>query len=268
MSYAKIILTLLIFLCMQVMGGFGVVLIMDGAGAAEATGLDPDIVASMSILSGLLSIFAVKYGLKTINLRQTVSLGTMRSELSKSDIKAPAVLLALLGTTSALFGANLLNEIIPLPDNMEEPFTVMAARPLGILSICVVAPFVEELIFREGIAGYMLRHGAAPLSAIICSSAAFGLMHLNPAQIPFAFLIGLVLAVLYWRTRSIWLPLIMHIINNTMAVVLMNTCDEELSSLLGLSLPATITLTVLSIAASVALLTPFCRSGRNASAGA
>lgn len=263
MAYTKIILSVLIFLFMMVLGGWVASTFLGGQGMDAST---PDLVACMSILSGLLSVLCIWRGLGTMEIQPSLSCASMRRACATSGINLPIVFMALLGTLSALFGANLLSEMIALPDTMEAQFAAMASRPWGVLSICLVAPLVEELIFREGITGYLLRQGAAPHSAILCSSAAFSLMHLNPAQMPFAFLIGVVLALLYWRTRSIWLSLLMHCVNNSLAVVLMNSTDASLTQLLGLSRSTSLLLIVFSCVASIALLLPFCRSGRSASA--
>jgi membrane protease YdiL (CAAX protease family) len=45
-------------------------------------------------------------------------------------------------------------------------------------------------------------------------------MHFNPAQMPHAFLIGLLLGWMYWRTGSILPGVAYHWANNTVAYVL------------------------------------------------
>jgi len=72
----------------------------------------------------------------------------------------------------------------------------------------------EELLFR----GYLFQRlveGWGEFAAIFVLSALFGLGHLNnPAATPFSVantvLIGILFAVLYLRTRGLWLPLGLH----------------------------------------------------------
>lgn len=44
--------------------------------------------------------------------------------------------------------SNYLNELADLPNNMQETFAMMMQHPLGIVAITIMAPIVEELLFR------------------------------------------------------------------------------------------------------------------------
>lgn len=115
---------------------------------------------------------------------------------------------------------NYLNEQLALPDNLQELFAKMMHHPLGILSITVLAPVVEELLFRGAIQGHLLRTWKNPMWAIVTTALIFGLVHGNPAQIPFAFVLGVALGWMYYRTGSLLPGILMHFINNTTAVYL------------------------------------------------
>jgi membrane protease YdiL (CAAX protease family) len=58
--------------------------------------------------------------------------------------------------------------------------------------------------------------------AIALSALLFSVGHLNPAQMPHAFLIGLLLGWMYWRTGSILPGMAYHCANNSVAYVLYN----------------------------------------------
>jgi membrane protease YdiL (CAAX protease family) len=122
---------------------------------------------------------------------------------------------------------NLCSEFLNLPDNMQDTFRAMSRNVFGILSITIMAPLVEELLFRGAIQGYMLRKGMKPLHAILIASAIFGIVHMNPIQIPFAFAIGLIFGWLYYRTGSVVPGIIGHFINNSIACIQMATLTEE-----------------------------------------
>ena len=122
---------------------------------------------------------------------------------------------------------NLCSEFLGLPDLMQDTFLGMSRNVFGIISITIMAPLVEELLFRGAIQGYMLRKGIKPLNAILIASAIFGIVHMNPIQIPFAFAIGLIFGWLYYRTGSVVPGIIGHFINNSIACLQMATLTEE-----------------------------------------
>ena len=59
-----------------------------------------------------------------------------------------------------------------------------------------------------------------PWWAILLSSLLFGLVHGNPAQIPFAFVIGIGLGWMYYKTGSLIPCFFMHLVNNGSAVLI------------------------------------------------
>ena len=122
---------------------------------------------------------------------------------------------------------NLCSEFLGLPDLMQDTFLGMSRNVFGIISITIMAPLVEELLFRGAIQGYMLRKGMKPLHAILIASAIFGIVHMNPIQIPFAFAIGLIFGWLYYRTGSVIPGIVGHFINNSIACIQMATLTEE-----------------------------------------
>ena len=122
---------------------------------------------------------------------------------------------------------NLCSEFIGLPDLMQDTFRAMSRNVFGIISIAIMAPLVEELLFRGAIQGYMLRKEMKPLHAILIASAIFGIVHMNPIQIPFAFAIGMIFGWLYYRTGSVVPGIIGHFINNSIACLQMATLTEE-----------------------------------------
>ena len=51
---------------------------------------------------------------------------------------------------------NLCSEFIGLPDMMQDTFRAMSRNVFGIISIAIMAPLVEELLFRGAIQGHLL----------------------------------------------------------------------------------------------------------------
>lgn len=89
---------------------------------------------------------------------------------------------------------------------------------LNIFTMAVLPALLEEMVYR----GYILRtlRPYGNLFAIVVSSALFSLMHGNLRQIPFAFIVGLVLGYLYVVTDNVWMPIAVHFGNNCFSVLL------------------------------------------------
>ena len=137
---------------------------------------------------------------------------------------------AFLAAVTGIFAVDLLGEKVELPDLMAGNFMDMAHDFWGILSLAVVGPLVEEIYFREGIQGSLHRAGVSPWMAILVSAFCFGVIHFNPAQVPFAFCIGVILGVIYYKTGHVVLTSLIHIFNNSMAVVEMRLLGEEIDT--------------------------------------
>lgn len=123
---------------------------------------------------------------------------------------------------------------IQMPKNLEQIFIELCHSPFGLLSVCLIGPLLEELIMREGVMGSMLRRGVNPWTAIILSSVLFGAMHMNMSQFVFATIGGISLGILYYKSGNIILPLIVHVLNNTLSCLLTLTVEvDDLTQLLG-----------------------------------
>jgi len=78
----------------------------------------------------------------------------------------------------------------------------------------VVVPFAEELFFR-GVLYRWLRGRIGVWGGVLVSAALFGLAHIFLPTAVSAFVIGLVLAWVYERSESLWVPFVVHALNNT-----------------------------------------------------
>ncbi|HBD64171.1 MAG TPA: hypothetical protein DC038_07010 [Clostridiales bacterium] len=94
--------------------------------------------------------------------------------------------------------------------------------PLPILIYgCILGPIGEELVCR----GYMLkglRNKYSTTLALLLSSLVFAVIHLNIVQIMNALFMGIVFGLLYIKTGSIFSCILAHILNNSIAMFVMN----------------------------------------------
>ena len=194
-------------------------------------------------------------------------------------------------------------------DQASEELALIMTTPGGYFIIALMAPVVEEMVFRGTVLRTLLGRpaaspaanpasvGAGPVPArwpdrasgsdspgpsstaapssaapsqpsfsprrstswrvwaLVISALLFALSHLNPAQMPHAFLIGLLLGWLYMRTGSILPGIIYHWANNTAAYLLFHLYpdpDATLSDILG----GAMTNQLLAVLFSLCLLLP------------
>ncbi len=86
-----------------------------------------------------------------------------------------------------------------------------------ILCTVLLAPIMEEFLFRKLLIDRLYRHGE--LLAILVSAAFFGLFHQNVYQIAGAAGAGLVLGYLYCKTGSYLAVTLLHMIYNLIGVI-------------------------------------------------
>lgn len=84
--------------------------------------------------------------------------------------------------------------------------------PLALFTTIIVAPVVEEYVFRKQLLDRCGCYGEK--TAMVFSALAFGLFHMNFYQFFYAFGVGLILAYVYLRTHSLRYPVLIHMIIN------------------------------------------------------
>lgn len=107
-------------------------------------------------------------------------------------------------------------------DNSEQMDELIAgSTPLSlavsIVGTVVIAPVVEEFIFRRILVGWVSKW-VSPVVAVLIVAVGFGVLHLSPYAIVFVTMLGIWsgLATLYYR--SLWAGIIVHMVNNLLSV--------------------------------------------------
>lgn len=222
--YLRVALAVLLFCLVQAVGSVGFLVIYNlvrGLNPADPSiGNSPLPMAMLVMGTGVISCL-ILICMKMVRFPEAFRCGTVRPQQS-----AAALLAALLG----ILALGLISEKLDLPDTTKANLMDMSHNVWGIMAIAVVGPIVEEIYFREGIQGYMLRNGVSPWRAILIASFCFGLIHLNPAQVPFACCIGIILGIVYYKTGNVLLTSLIHILNNSVAVMEMNMLGEDIQS--------------------------------------
>lgn len=87
-----------------------------------------------------------------------------------------------------------------------------------LMSIAIIGPIVEELLFR-GIIYDLIRSNFGPWIAIICSSLMFGYWHMQPVQMGYTVIAGLALGLAREYSGGLIFPMAIHILNNGLSTL-------------------------------------------------
>ena len=168
-------------------------------------------IASAAVKVGI-SVAAIVIVLaRTRNLPRT-ELGFVRPPLLPSLLILAVYLAWMLGTDAAI--------------NWRGPWDFgpwlaapLLASILRVLAVGLLGPIAEELIFRGWFFG-AIQNRAGAIMAILITAAGWAVLHYDygPAVIGVIFVDGLLLGLARWRTRSVYPPIVMHILYNLYAI--------------------------------------------------
>jgi membrane protease YdiL (CAAX protease family) len=149
----------------------------------------------------------------------------------------PALFWCGLAAVGAVIPSSYLQELMPdLPNIAEHEFDMILRSRWGYFAVGLLAPVCEELVFRGAILRALLGWTSRHWVAIGISGLLFALIHANPAQMPHAFLAGVLLGWLYYRTGSVVPGIVFHWVNNSIAYVAYNLYPDpslKLADLFG-----------------------------------
>ena len=107
-----------------------------------------------------------------------------------------------------------LSGIFPMPEYVEQIFEKILNNSFWAFATTVVAAPIFEEFFLRGIMMRGLLHHTSPAKAILWSAFFFAVIHLNLWQAIGAFIAGIFLGWVYWKTRSLWACIFIHAVNN------------------------------------------------------
>lgn len=116
---------------------------------------------------------------------------------------------------------------------------------IQILSLVVIIPLMEEMIFRGLVYNRIKEYTGSIYTGAILSSVMFGMYHFNLAQGIYGFLIGLIFIFVYEKYNNILAPIFLHMLCNLFALFL---SYSGISSFFSESILAYIILMVLELA--------------------
>lgn len=120
----------------------------------------------------------------------------------------------------------------PMWDWLERAMEAMLngqSKVSTLISVAVLAPIFEEILCRGLVLRGLLKR-TSPFLAIVLSALFFAVIHMNPWQAVAAFVIGVLMGWVYYRTGSLKLTMLMHFTNNFTATMMSWMLPEESAS--------------------------------------
>ena len=138
----------------------------------------------------------------------------------------------LLSLLQSAFGASSQNPV--------ESYAMDGAVWLKVLFMVILAPIIEEFVFRKQMIDRMNRYGER--LAVVTSALIFGLFHGNLSQFFYAFTLGLVFGYVYLRTGklrySVGLHMFINFLGSTVGPALLQHIDLDALDAVDTSDPA------------------------------
>lgn len=95
-----------------------------------------------------------------------------------------------------------------------------------VICAAILPAFCEEAVFRGAVAG-SLEGNKNKLASLAIAGGLFALFHMNPAQTIHQFALGAFLALLFFRSGSLWTTVIVHFFNNIFVIALSAIFGEQ-----------------------------------------
>jgi membrane protease YdiL (CAAX protease family) len=130
----------------------------------------------------------------------------------------------------ALFYSYVTNNPFPVQRTIPLIRNALQANPIvAWLGVVFVIPCVEEIIFR-GLLFAAFQKFWGIIGAILASSVLFVFVHFQIVGFLVLFLLGLILAWARLRSSSLGLPIALHALNNTIAILILTSYPPSLTS--------------------------------------
>lgn len=140
----------------------------------------------------------------------------------------------ILPVTFSILGFSLI--VTSVGQFIEKGNTKIETNPMEIVILLIFIPIFEEILFR-GIIFNKLRENINLISAIIIQALTFGFLHGGSFQTIYTVILGIILAVVYTFSDSIWVSILTHSIFNTLGLVIMPLTLKFSKNILKVCLP-------------------------------
>lgn len=196
---------------------FIVVQIFGALAVLALTNFAPSIAISAMVGVNVLGVFVALW----INNRYNIVYDFERNPSSISQIIKWGLLgmaLAYLSQVAIVFIEILIFGEPSVSANTESIMQVVSGEPIFLLLPIFTAPFIEEFVFRKAINGILVDK-IGWIGGAVISSLLFAFVHFDGMILTYAMM-GLVFSYVYYKTNSIWTPILAHMGMNLLATIL------------------------------------------------
>jgi len=217
----KTLTTILIWLAMQFLCMLPASLIMLPVGAL--TGMDEDEVKNLTVLMMLL-----------FSQLGELVIFRLAGYFKFKDIVIPVprtftLISSVIAGISLFYAIDIIQAQFNIPDLLEQDLGKLTESVWGFLTICILGPIAEEVMMRRIILRDLWQKSGKMWMGILLSALIFAVIHINPAQVVFAFPAGIILGWLYCATGTLIVPVFIHILNNTISFISIRTGSRQMS---------------------------------------
>jgi membrane protease YdiL (CAAX protease family) len=218
--YGKIALYFMIYIFTTFLCSFTYALVYSlmNVGKITQTGLNELVLKNQFIIGAIAAvmtfiIYVLMFRKKEMNLFQ-------KCKFRKLSLKNSSIII-LSSIGLSIFSCSLVSLLISKFPSYSETSKAIASNTtsvLGVISIILVIPIFEEVLFRGLIFNELKKH-LNIFVAIIIQGAIFALSHGNMLQAIYTFIMAIVLAIVYDKTQSILAPMLFHVMYNLFGTI-------------------------------------------------
>jgi len=201
--------------------------------------LQPQYASLMQLANALASIIA--FGLPSMALA-LLSKGKLVANLGFKNFSSKeqlgwVILLAMTGlllsgalgdlTEKIPVSASLKNWATQLEDQYKKALYAMTQMhsiwdlSIALLAVAVVPAIVEELFFRATLQKTIIEWSGKPMLSIVITAIIFSAFHFSYFGFLSRMSLGIILGIIYFYTKTIWMPMLMHFINNGIGITIL-----------------------------------------------
>ncbi|WNC69208.1 CPBP family glutamic-type intramembrane protease [Thalassotalea nanhaiensis] len=179
---------------------------------------DGDVTTVFSILMALVTLPLLAYGTKTLSVKQRLNFFGLQSSFNFNEFKPWLILTFVYIVLSYLI--NILLDV-RIPEWMLDMRDTIDYGWLSILSVCIIAPIFEELVFRGFIFSKIERTRLRKSGAVVVTAIIFTLIHTQYEGIVLAdlFVLSLLLSFIRLKTNNLKYCIAVHMLNNMISAL-------------------------------------------------
>ncbi len=211
-----------LFIVLQIVS-LVIISIIDPSTISKATGMPGGLQLIISLIcSSLITLFLVWLYVRKEGRVKAIKLDRWSQLSPKATLILAVALVGFALAFNYIYTAYVIPDV-KMQDDLRRVFGSLPKTAINFamlfLTVAILAPITEELLFR-GLLQTSLSHRLPHIPAIIIAATVFAAIHFDPYAFPALFVMGGVFGYLYYKTGSLRVTILLHMINNGAALLL------------------------------------------------